>query len=50
MFLNVTQELLFGFLTTLEIFALTLVFALPIGLVISLGTSANGESFGIFFM
>lgn len=41
MFLNVTQELLFGFLTTLEIFALTLVFALPIGLVISLGTMSK---------
>lgn len=41
MFWNVTQELLFGFLTTLEIFALTLVFALPIGLVIALGTMSK---------
>ena len=41
MFWNVTQELLFGFLTTLEIFALTLVFALPLGLIISFGSMSK---------
>lgn len=41
MFWNVTQELLLGFLTTLEIFALTLVFALPLGLIISFGSMSK---------
>ena len=36
-FLSVTGVLLGGFLTTLKIFALTLVFALPLGLLICLG-------------
>ena len=36
-FLSVTGVLLGGFLTTLKIFALTLVFALPFGLLICLG-------------
>ncbi|MCD7774002.1 MAG: amino acid ABC transporter permease [Clostridiales bacterium] len=34
-FINVTVDLFNGFLTTLELFALTLLFALPIGLVLS---------------
>ncbi len=41
MFWNVTQELLFGFLTTLEIFALTLVFSLPLGLVVAFGSMSK---------
>ena len=38
MFITVTQSLLEGFLTTVELFALTLVFALPLGLLISFGS------------
>ena len=37
MFLNVTQTLFMGFLTSVEIFALTLLFSMPIGLVLALG-------------
>lgn len=38
MFVPVTMELLTGFLETIKIFLLTLVFALPLGLVISFGS------------
>ena len=38
MFVPVTMELLTGFLETIKIFVLTLVFALPLGLVISFGS------------
>ncbi len=34
-FINVTLDLLQGFLTTLQLFGLTLVFALPLGLILS---------------
>lgn len=37
-FISVTLELCSGFLTTLEIFGLTLLFALPLGLIISFGS------------
>lgn len=38
MFMNVTLSLLAGFATTLKIFLLTLLFALPLGLIISFGS------------
>lgn len=38
MFYTVTLSLLEGFLTTVQLFALTLVFALPLGLLISFGS------------
>ena len=38
MFWTVTQTLLNGLLTTFEIFILTLLFALPLGLILALGT------------
>lgn len=41
MFWQVTLELLKGFGTTLELFALTLLFALPLGLVISFGSMSK---------
>ena len=41
MFVTVTLSLLQGFLATLRLFALTLVFALPLGLVISLGSMSR---------
>jgi len=41
MFLNVTQTLLNGLWTTFEIFILTLVFALPLGLVIAFGSMSR---------
>jgi len=41
MFLNVTVSLLEGFMTTLEIFMLTLLFALPLGLIISFGSMSK---------
>lgn len=37
MFWNVTQTLFMGFLTSVEIFALTLLFSMPIGLILALG-------------
>ncbi len=37
-FINVTIKLLQGFLTTCEIFALTLVLALPLGLIVAFGS------------
>ncbi|MGN1420187.1 MAG: amino acid ABC transporter permease [Eubacterium sp.] len=41
MFWQVTLELLKGFGTTLELFALTLVFALPLGLILSFGSMSK---------
>jgi len=41
MFLEVTVKLLEGFSKTLEIFILTLIFALPLGLVISFGSMSK---------
>ena len=41
MFLLVTLELLSGFMETLKTFALTLVFALPLGLVIAFGSMSR---------
>lgn len=41
MFLEVTKSLSEGFLTTLQIFLLTLVFALPLGLIISFGSMSK---------
>ena len=41
MFWTVTQSLLEGFASTLELFALTLVFALPLGLIISFGSMSK---------
>lgn len=38
MFLNVNKALMYGFLTTFEIFAFTLLFALPLGLLLSFAT------------
>ena len=41
MFLSVTMELLRGFWETVQIFALTLVFSLPLGLVVAFGSMAR---------
>ncbi len=41
MFITVTLSLLEGFLTTIKLFALTLVFALPLGLIISFGSMSR---------
>lgn len=41
MFWQVTLDLLKGFSTTLELFGLTLVFALPLGLIISFGSMSK---------
>lgn len=41
MFWQVTQSLLEGFGTTLELFGLTLLFALPLGLIISFGSMSK---------
>ena len=41
MFLTVTKALLEGFAITLELFALTLLFALPLGLIISFGSMSK---------
>ena len=41
MFVPVTMELLTGFLETVKIFVLTLVFALPLGLLISFGSMSR---------
>ena len=41
MFIEVTTALCKGFLTTLEIFGLTLLFALPLGLIISFGSMSK---------
>ena len=41
MFLSVTMELLRGFWETVQIFALTLVFSLPLGLVVAFGSMSK---------
>lgn len=41
MFITVTQSLLGGFYTTFKIFLLTLIFALPLGLIISFGSMSK---------
>ncbi len=41
MFWNVTVSLLEGFMTTLELFCLTLIFAIPLGLIISFGSMSR---------
>ena len=41
MFWTVTLSLLEGFLTTVKLFALTLVFSLPLGLLMSLGSMSK---------
>ena len=41
MFIQVTLSLLEGFKTTFEIFLLTLLFAMPLGLIISFGSMSN---------
>ncbi|MBR4529989.1 MAG: amino acid ABC transporter permease [Lachnospiraceae bacterium] len=41
MFLTVTASLLEGFVTTVRLFVLTLVFALPLGLIISFGSMSR---------
>ena len=41
MFLNVTQELLGGLLTTFRIFIFTLLFALPLGLMLAFGSMSK---------
>ena len=41
MFWTVTQSLLEGFASTVELFALTLVFSLPLGLIISFGSMSR---------
>ena len=41
MFIQVTSELLSGFAESLKVFGLTLLFSIPLGLVISFGTMSN---------
>ena len=41
MFFDIIGELAIGFLTTLELFALTLVFALPLGLIVAFCTMSK---------
>ena len=41
LFIKVTLSLLEGFVTTLKIFGLTLVMALPLGLIISFGSMSK---------
>lgn len=41
MFWNVTQSLMNGLATTFEIFILTLIFALPLGLVVAFGSMSK---------
>ena len=41
MFLKIISELFVGFLTTLEIFVLTLILALPLGLIVSFGSMSK---------
>lgn len=48
MFLSVTVQLLNGLLTTFKIFALTLVFALPLGLILAFGCMSKLKSLRYF--
>ena len=43
MFLTVTISLLEGFLGTIKLFALTLLFSLPLGLIISFGSMSKAS-------
>ena len=45
---SVTLTLLGGFGTTVKLFALTLLFALPLGLLLSFGTMNKWQPFGNF--
>lgn len=45
MFLTVTKSLLEGLSTSVELFALTLLFALPLGLIISFGSMSKWQPF-----
>lgn len=49
MFFGIIGELAIGFLTTLELFALTLVFALPLGLLVSLCTMSKFAPLRVLF-
>ena len=49
MFLEIIGDLAIGFLTTLELFALTLVFALPLGLLVALCTLSKFAPLRIVF-
>lgn len=49
MFFEIIGELAVGFLTTLELFALTLVFALPLGLLVALCTMSSFKPLKILF-
>lgn len=49
MFFGIIGELAVGFLTTLELFALTLVFALPLGLLVSLCTMSKFAPLRVLF-
>lgn len=46
---EIIGELAVGFLTTLELFALTLVFALPLGLLVALCTMSSFKPLKILF-
>ena len=48
MFLSVTKDLLGGFGMTLKLFALTLVFSLPLGLIISFGSMSKFKPLKLF--
>lgn len=48
MFLSVTVQLLSGLLTTFKIFALTLVFALPLGLILAFGCMSKIKTLRYF--
>lgn len=48
MFLSVTSQLLTGLLTTFKIFALTLVFALPLGLILAFGCMSKLKTLRYF--
>ena len=43
MFITVTLQLLQGFAKTVELFALTLLFSLPLGLLLSLGSMSRAK-------
>lgn len=49
LFLEVTLKLLSGFGVTCKLFILTLVFSLPLGLLISFGTMAKFKPISVFF-
>lgn len=49
MFWTVTQSLLTGLATTFEIFILTLIFALPLGLVLAFGLLSKFKRCSVWF-